>query len=208
MDKRLMYVVPALIANRKSAILRQPGQCALHNPPVSPQLLAAVYALSLLYGSLSHAFARLLCTSCRRRLWVGVQLLGTLPRSAPARTLNGLYSVDEFFEDHRIVDVCGRERYRKWDSPWVRNKVALGALLCFIRRIVAGFGPPFWRGWKPNRVRHAPSRSGRPLRDDRARQGVASPTPQPLATPSGVASRSSPSRILSPGEASPREYRS
>jgi hypothetical protein len=68
-----------------------------------------------------------------------MQLLGTPPRSAPARTLDGLYGVDEFFEDHRVVDVCGRKRYREWDAPSVRNNVALRALLSFIRRIRSGF---------------------------------------------------------------------
>ncbi len=36
-----MDVVSALVANRKSAVLRKPGQRALHNPPVATQLLAA-----------------------------------------------------------------------------------------------------------------------------------------------------------------------
>jgi hypothetical protein len=51
-----MDVVPALVANRKSAVLRKPGQCALHNPPVSSELLGALYALSCyaaLYPALS-----------------------------------------------------------------------------------------------------------------------------------------------------------
>jgi hypothetical protein len=99
----------------------------------------------LLYGSLSRAFARLPCTSYHRRLWVGVQLLGTPPRSS-SRTLDGLYSVDEFFEDHPVVDVCGREHYRQWDAPSVRNKVALRALLSFIRGIRSGFWAPLLAG--------------------------------------------------------------
>ena len=32
-----MDVVTPLIANREPAVLRKPAQCALHNPPVSPQ---------------------------------------------------------------------------------------------------------------------------------------------------------------------------
>jgi hypothetical protein len=64
----------------------------------------------------------------------------------------------------------------------------------------AVFGPPFWPGWKPNLVRHAPTLSGRPLRDDRARQGAASPTRPPHAIPSGVSSKSCPIRSPSPGE--------
>ena len=145
MDKRLMDVVSALIANRKSAVLRKPGQRALHYPPVLTQLLAALYALSCytaLYPTPSQgSFALLVVVS-----FVSMQLLRTLPRSAPARTLDGLYSVDEFFEDHRVVDVCGRERYREWDTPSVRNKVALRALLSFIRGIRCGFWPPLLAG--------------------------------------------------------------
>jgi hypothetical protein len=80
-----------------------------------------------------------------RRLCVGVQLLGTPPRSSP-RTLNGLYSVDELFEDHRVVDVRGREHYRQWYAPTLRNNVALGALLSFIRRIRCGFCSPLLAG--------------------------------------------------------------
>jgi hypothetical protein len=100
----------------------------------------------LLFGSLCRAFSKLPCTSCRRKLCVGMQLLRTLPRSAPARTLDGLYSVDEFFEDHRVVDICGREHYRQWDASSVRNKVALGALLSLIRGIRSGFWAPLLAG--------------------------------------------------------------
>jgi hypothetical protein len=75
-----------------------------------------------------------------------MQLLGTPPRPAPTRTPDGLYSVDEFFEDHRVVDVCGRKRYREWDAPSVRNKMTLRALLSFIRRIRSGFCSPLLAG--------------------------------------------------------------
>src|SRR5215208_1615668 len=145
MEKRLMDVVSALVANRKSAVFRKPGQRALHNPPVSTQLLATLYALSCytaLYPTPSQgSFALLVVVG-----FVGMQLLGTFPRSAPTRTLDGLYSVDELFEDHRVVDVCGCEHYREWDAPSVRNKVALRALLSFIRRIRSGFRAPLLAG--------------------------------------------------------------
>jgi hypothetical protein len=114
MQKRLMDVVAALIANREPAVLGKPGQCALYYPSVPSQLLAALYALSCyaaLYPALSQSSLALFV--CRRRLWVGVQLLGTPPRSATG-TLDGLYSVDKLLEDHRVVDVCGSEHYRQW----------------------------------------------------------------------------------------------
>src|SRR5215203_204053 len=145
MEKRLMDVVSALVANRKSAVFRKPGQRALHNPPVSTQLLAALYALSCytaLYPTPSQgSFALLVIVS-----FVSMQLLGAPPRSAPARTLDGLYGLRRTHRRHRVVDVCGRKRYREWDAPSVRNNVALRALLSFIRRIRSGFCAPLLAG--------------------------------------------------------------
>src|SRR5215210_1966904 len=136
MDKRLVDVVAPLIADREPTILRKPGQCALHNPPVPSELLAALYALpcyAALYPTSSQSsFALFVVVSL-----VGMQLLGTLP---------GLHGVDELFEDHRVVDVCSGEDHGQWDPLSVRNKVALGALLSFIRRILAGFGAPLLAG--------------------------------------------------------------
>jgi hypothetical protein len=140
-----MDVVPPLVADREPTVLRKPGQCALHHPPVSSQLLAALNALpgyAALDSALSQrsfAFSIVVC-------FVGMQLLGTLPRSSPTGTLDGLYGVDEFFEDHRVVDVCCAEHYRERDAPWVRNKVALRTLLSFIRRIRSSFWAPLLAG--------------------------------------------------------------
>jgi hypothetical protein len=201
-----MDVVASLIANCEPAVLRKPGQRALHNPPVSSQLLAALYPLSCysaLYPAPSQSSLALLIIVG----FVGMQFLGTPPRPT-SRTPDGLYSIDKLFEDHRVVDVRGCEHYREWDAPSVRNKVALRALLSFIRRIRSGFRAPFWQGWKPNRVKHAPTLSGRPPRDGQEELGAASPTPRPLAIPSSVASKSCPSRMPSLGAASPRGYRS
>ena len=41
-QERLMDVVPPLVADREPAVLRKPGQCPLHHPPVSSQLLGAL----------------------------------------------------------------------------------------------------------------------------------------------------------------------
>src|SRR5215208_5453352 len=145
MEKRLVDVVPALIADGESAVLRKPGQCALHYPPVSTQLLAALYALpgyTALYRAPSEGSLALLIIVG----FVGMQLLGTPPRSAPTGTLDGLYSVDELFEDHRVVDVCCARHHRERDAPSVRNKVALRALLSLICRIRCGFWPPLLAG--------------------------------------------------------------
>src|SRR5215207_8932945 len=145
MEKRLMDVVAPLVADREPAVLRKPGQCALHHPPVPTQLAAALYALSCyaaLYPALSQgSFAFSIVVG-----FVGMQLLGTLPRPSPTGTLDWLYGVDELLEDHRVVDVCCAEHYRQRDAPSVRNKVALGALLSFIRRIRCGFWAPLLAG--------------------------------------------------------------
>src|SRR5215204_7686104 len=145
MEKRLMDVVPALVADREPTVFGKPGQCALHHPPVSSQLLAALYALSCytaLYPTPSQSSLALFVVVG----FVGVQLLGTFPRPAPTGTLDGLYGIDKLFEDHRVVHVCCAEHYREWDAPSVRNKVALRALLCFICRILAGFWAPLLAG--------------------------------------------------------------
>src|SRR5688500_18826480 len=82
MKKRLMDIVSALVADRKSAVLRKPGQRALQNPPVPTQLLGAPYALSCypaLYPAPSQgSFALVVVVR-----FVGMQFLGTFPRSAP-----------------------------------------------------------------------------------------------------------------------------
>jgi hypothetical protein len=140
-----MDVVTPLIANREPAVLRKPGRCPLHYPPVSSQLLAALYALSCyaaLYPAPSQGSLALLVVVGL----VGMMLLGTLPRSASSGTLDGLHSVDELFEDHRVVDVCRAEHHTERDAPSVRNKVALRARLSFIRRILAGFCAPLFAG--------------------------------------------------------------
>src|SRR5215210_374083 len=145
MEKRFVDVVAALVANREPAVLGKPGQCALHHPPVPTQFLAALYALSCytaLYPAPSQSsFALLVVVG-----FIGVQLLGTFPRPAPTRTLDRLYGVDELCEDHRVVDVCCARHYRERDTPSVLNKVALGALLSFICRILAGFWSPLLAG--------------------------------------------------------------
>ena len=140
-----MDVVPALIANREPAVLGKPGQCALHHPAVSPQLLAALYALSCytaLYPAPSQGSLALLVVVG----FVGVHLLGTFPRSSPTGTLDGLHGVDELFESHRVMDVGRGKHHRQRDTPSVRNKVALRALLSLVCRIRSGFWAPLLAG--------------------------------------------------------------
>ena len=203
-----MDIVAPLIADREPAVLRKPGQCTLHHPPVLPQLLAALYPLSC-YPALYPAPSQSSLALFVGVSFVGLQLLGTFPRPTPTGTLDGLYSVDELFEDHRVVHVGSGGDHSERDPFSVRNKVALGALLSFIRRIVGGFWAPLLAGMEAesSEARSQSIWSASPRRSRRTRCR-ASPTPQPLATPSGVASKSSPSRSPSLGAASPRGCRS
>jgi hypothetical protein len=92
MEESLMDVVASLIADGEPAVLRKPGQCALYDPPVAPQLLAALDSLSRYPapdGTLSKGFFALFVIVS----FVGVKLVGALPQSATG-TLDGLYSVD------------------------------------------------------------------------------------------------------------------
>ena len=164
-----MDVVAPLIANREPAVLSKSSQCALHHPSVSPQLLGALYPLpcySALYPTSSQSSLALLIIVG----FVGVQLLGAFPRSA-SRTLDGLHGVDEFFEDHRVVDVCCGEHRRERDASSVRNKVALGALLCFICRIRPGFWAPLLAGMEAesSEARSQSIRSASPRRSSKMR---------------------------------------
>jgi hypothetical protein len=137
-------VVAALIANREPAILRKPGQCALHSPPVPPQLLAALLALycyPALDGTLSQSFFALFVVVG----FVGVKLPRALSRSA-AGSLERLYGVYQLLENHRIVDVGCTKHHRRRDASSVRNKVALGARFSSIRRILCGFCAPLVAG--------------------------------------------------------------
>src|SRR5215216_1801333 len=144
MEKCLMDVVTPLIANREPAVLRKPAQCALHHPPVSPQLLAALNSLSCYPapdGTLPEGFLALFVVVS----FVSVKFLGPLSRSATG-SLDGLYAVDQLFENHRVVDVCRAELHTERDASSVRNKVALRARFSFIRRIRSGFWAPLLAG--------------------------------------------------------------
>jgi hypothetical protein len=135
---------PSLIAHRQPAIPAQPRQRTLHNPPVLPQSLARVDSASgdaWGYVPLPQGL-----TATREVVaFVGVQLLGTLPRSA-TRALDGLYGIYSLFQDLRVMDVCGSEDYRERDASSVRNNMALRARLCLIRRIRSGLLAPLLAG--------------------------------------------------------------
>src|SRR5215210_2486541 len=140
MQKRLVDVIAPLVADREPSVLRQPRQCPLHHPPVSSQLLAALYALpgyATLDIPLPQGPSALLVVVGL----VGVQLLGTLPRPATG-ALYGLDAIHQLLEDHRVVGIGGGEHHAERDASPVRNKVALRDRFSLIRRILAGLCAP------------------------------------------------------------------
>src|SRR5215208_7180024 len=114
MKKRLMDVVASLITDREPAVLGYPRQRPLHHPPVPPQLLRTLHLLPG-YASLDAAPLERPSTLFVVVGFVGVELLGTLPRPA-SRVLYGLDCVQELLEDHRVVDVCSTRDHRERDA--------------------------------------------------------------------------------------------
>jgi hypothetical protein len=182
-----MDVVAPLIANRESAVVGKPGKCALHNPSVSSQLLAALYALSCytaLYPAPSQGSLALLVIVGL----VGVKLLGPLPWSAP----RGRLMVS-------IVSISSSKTIESWtfaalsitqsgmplrsETRW-RLEPAFPLSVGF----APVFGPPFWPGCSPNPNKRTPTLSGRLRQDDPRAPGAAASRPLPPATHASVAS--------------------
>src|SRR5215207_6814457 len=142
--ERLVDVIAPLVADREPAKLGQPRQRPLNHPPVPPQLLRTLYLLPG-YAPLDPAFLERPRTLLVVVGFVGVKLLGTLPRPA-LRAFDGLDRVQKFLEEHRVVDVSGTRDHRERDAPPVDHHVALRARFSLIRRIRTGFWTPFLAG--------------------------------------------------------------
>jgi hypothetical protein len=182
MEKRLMDVVAPLVADREPAVLRKPGQCALHHPPVSSQLLAALNALpgyaALIPRFLNaplhflSSYALSACSFSGR--FLGLPLPGPLMGSTAS--MSSSKTIESWTFAALSITASGmplRSEIRWRFVPFFPLSVGFAPV----------FAPPFWPGWKQNRVRHAPTLSGRLLRGGLEELGAASPTPQPLATP-------------------------
>src|SRR5215211_3074438 len=140
-----MDIVSPLIANRQPTVLRKPRQRALHNPPMPSQFLRTLHTLSG-YAPLDAPFSQKLArTFCRRRLCVGVHLIGALSRSASG-TLNRLDRVQKLLENHRIVDIGGSADHTERDARPLDHNMALRARLCLICRVRSGSLSPLLAG--------------------------------------------------------------
>ena len=139
-----MDIVSALVADRKSAVLRKPCQRALHNPPMPSQFLRTLHTLSG-YAPLDAPFSQSLGALFVVVGFVGVHLIRALPRSA-SRTLYRLDRVQKLLENHRIVDIGGSADHTERDARPLDHNMALRARLSLICRIRSGSLSPLLAG--------------------------------------------------------------
>src|SRR5215216_462965 len=180
MEESLMDVVASLIADGEPAVLRKPGQCALYDPPVAPQLLAALDSLSRYPapdGTLSKGFFALFVIVS----FVGVKLVGALPRSATG-TLDGStasISSSKTIESWTFAALSFTQSGMplRSETRW-RFEPAFPLSVGF----APVFGPPFWQGWKPSLNKRAPTLSGRLRQGDSRAPGADAPRALPPAT--------------------------
>src|SRR3712207_4769156 len=138
-EKRLMDVVWALVADLQSPEAVHPRQRPLHHPPVPAQLLAGLYAPASDtrgYASLPECLA-----ACN--------FLGRL-RGRPRGLRIGRDGIHGILQRLGVMDVSRRVDHRERDSLPVANNMALRALLALIRRIRSGLLAPRERPHSPS----------------------------------------------------------
>jgi hypothetical protein len=135
-----MNVVPPLVADSQAPIATEPGQGALDHPAVSSQPLTG-FDTSPGDASLDPTSTQHLATLGEIVPLVSMQLVGSLPRSAP-RASHWLDSVQHLLQHHRVVDVRSRQSRREWDTLTLDHKVALRPRFASVRRIRPGFATP------------------------------------------------------------------
>jgi hypothetical protein len=139
-----MNIIEPFISYPQPPELVQPGSGSLYYPAMTAQPLTAIEQLprySRLYASAAKAFTQ----SSRVVGFVGVQLLGSLPRPA-SQLADRLYSIKAFKHHRRVVHVSSAYDYRERDAFSFDHKMALRARFPAIRRIGAGSCPPFGAG--------------------------------------------------------------
>jgi hypothetical protein len=166
MEERLVNVLAPLIADREPAVLRKPGQCALHDPPVSSQLLAALYALSCytaLYPTFPQSpFALLVVVVVS---FVGMQSFSgrSLGLPLPGRLMGSTASMSSSKSIESWVLAAVRIAASGIPSGIPFRSETRWRFVPFFPLSVgfaAVFAPPFcfWRVCSLNPQRHAPSR--------------------------------------------------
>ncbi len=151
-----MDVVTSLIADGEAPELGEPGEGALHHPPMPAQPIAGLDALA---GDAHRDVATGQCRAAARQVVgrVGMQLsravAGATPRAPDRRD-----AVDHPLEDGTVMPVRPGQPTRQRGAAPVRNKMALRARFAAVRRVRSGGGSPFLAGMLAL-SRHARSQS-------------------------------------------------
>src|SRR3954471_24741068 len=137
-------VVAPLVADHQPAAAGDPGQGALHQPPVPAQPLAA---LDPAPGDARDDAALPAGTAAAAVVvgLVGVQLLRAPSRPA-ARLAHRRHGVERLLEHGAVVRVRGGEQDRQRDALPVHDEVALGARLAAVGRVRPVAAPPALAG--------------------------------------------------------------
>jgi hypothetical protein len=144
-EERLMNVMPSFIPNAQAAKAVEPCAGALNNPAIATQLLTRLNAASCdaRRDSSPSKFDTQLLRVIR---FVGVQLVGTLPRTPPSMAPNRFNSIYDFEQHPRVMQVRRAQECRERNACSFDHNMPLRARFAAIRRIAAGFRPPFGAG--------------------------------------------------------------
>jgi len=159
-QESIVDVVTTLITDSESPVLVQAGKTPLDDPTIDPKA-AAVAGLSLGQDG-SNALA-----SQRRPMRLAViaaitqQRDGTLKRPTDFAG-DGRNRLDQRQQLGHIMAVGPGQSDHQRDPLGISYQMVFRALLPPIRRVGARFSPQRRLAPKPNRPRHARSRSGRP----------------------------------------------
>ena len=183
-----MDVRPPLVAHREPPLAGEPGERALHNPPVPPQPLARIHTPpgdARLYPPLAQGLG----AAGEVVALVRVQLLRALPRTA-ARAPDRPDRIHCLLQDLRVVDVGHSEGYGeryavRSETRW-RFEPGLPRSVGFLPTR----SPPFWQVRSPSLTTPSTNRSPRPPRGDRASPGAVGATRPLPPSHAGAASRS------------------
>ncbi len=147
LEKSLVDVGAALVAEGQPPELGEPGESALGHPPMAPQLFAGLDPLA---GdpAADAAAGQGLAAAARVVSLVGVQLTRPLARCTPGPpdAPDAGDGIDQLLEDSAVVDIGRRNLQCERDALPLDREVPLGARLAAAGRIWAGVWPPFLAG--------------------------------------------------------------
>ena len=139
-----MEIGPSLVANSQAPELAEPGERALHHPPVSAQPGAAFDTPPGDAGLNAPPPQRATAAPVVVSL-VGVELARSLARGSPALP-DGRHGINHGLQHRAVMHVGSRQPHRERDAVCIREDVTLRSGLAPIRRVRAGRLAPLFAG--------------------------------------------------------------